>query len=94
MLGQQIAAPILLPMAVTVLAEDPLAEGDYYPGDLLHNVVRLSEPDWHGAEGLRDRLVEILRATPLPDHGIPADLRHAVGQFLRQPKIKRHKPSA
>jgi hypothetical protein len=43
MLGQQIAVPILLPMAVTVLADDLLAEGDYYPGDLLYAVVRLPE---------------------------------------------------
>lgn len=53
MLGQQIAVPILLPMAVAVLLDDPFAEGDYYPGDLLSNVVRLPEQRWDGAEHLR-----------------------------------------
>jgi CDI immunity proteins len=38
MLGQRIGVPILLPIAAAVLADDPLAEGDYFPGDLLHSV--------------------------------------------------------
>ena len=39
--GQQIAVPILLPMAVAVLVDHPFAEGDYYPGDA--GVVWLAE---------------------------------------------------
>ena len=46
MLGQHIAVPILLPRAVNVLVKTPLAEGDYYAGDLLHVVVRLPDPAW------------------------------------------------
>ena len=50
MLGQRIAAPILLPMAVAVLAEDPLAEGDYYPGrsvaEALHRAILTGRPRW------------------------------------------------
>lgn len=65
MLGQQIAVPVLLPIAVAALIEDPLAEGDYYPGDLLYNVVRLPEQEWRGAARLRERLIEVLLATPL-----------------------------
>jgi hypothetical protein len=84
MLGQQIAVPILLPMAVAVLVDDPLAEGDYYPGDLLSNVIRLPEHEWDGAEHLRDQLVEALRATPLPDEDVvDANLRRAVAEFLQ-----------
>lgn len=82
MLGQRIAVPILLPMAVTVLAGNPLAEGDYYPGDLLYAVVRLPEPAWHGAARHRDRLVEVLRATSLPDECVHANLRHAIAAFV------------
>jgi CDI immunity proteins len=83
MLGQKIAVPILLPMAVAMLADDPLAEGDYYPGDLLYNVVRLPEEEWHGAPRLRDRLVEVLRTTPLPAEDVPAVVHRAVAEFLR-----------
>lgn len=84
MLGQQIAVPILLPMAVAVLADDPLAEGNCYPGDLLCNVVRLPGDVWDGAGRLRDRLVEVLRATALPDEGVPDVVQRAVDEFLRR----------
>jgi hypothetical protein len=92
MLGQQIAVPILLPMAVTVLADNPLAEGDYYPGDLLYTVVRLPEQQWHGAEPHRQRLVEVLRGTSLPNAVLHVDLRHAVAAFIDLPRTDHHQP--
>nr|WP_240948344.1 contact-dependent growth inhibition system immunity protein [Planosporangium mesophilum] len=94
LLGQQIAVPILVPMAAAVLADDPLAEGDYYPGDLLYTVLRLPDKQWHGAERHRERLVEVLRTTPLSSEGAPADLRRAVAAFIGIPQTERHEPSA
>ncbi|GHJ50947.1 hypothetical protein Nm8I071_02540 [Nonomuraea sp. TT08I-71] len=41
MLGQEIGVPALLPLATEVLLRETLAEGDYYPGDLLRTVLRL-----------------------------------------------------
>lgn len=35
MIAQDIGAEVLKPFALEVLRQDPLAEGDYYPGDLL-----------------------------------------------------------
>lgn len=35
MIAQDIGADVLKPFALNVLRQDPLAEGDYYPGDLL-----------------------------------------------------------
>lgn len=52
LLGQSIGVNYLLPVALDVLSADPLAEGDYYPGDLLSSVLRLDNhlwtqnPDW------------------------------------------------
>ncbi|MEU8011826.1 contact-dependent growth inhibition system immunity protein [Micromonospora parva] len=46
MLGQEIGVPTLLPIAVQVLLREPLAEGDYYPVDLLRNVLRLPDSAW------------------------------------------------
>lgn len=88
MLGQQVAVPILLPLAVTVLAADPFVQGDFYPGDLLQAVVRLPASAWHGATSLRDRLLEVLQATPLPDEGVDTDLRHAIAAFLNSSTIE------
>jgi hypothetical protein len=44
MISQQIGLRPLMPLAIAVLEEDPLAEGDYYPGDLLSMVI--SNEDW------------------------------------------------
>ena len=35
MIAQDIGAEVLKPFAMAKLRENPLAEGDYYPGDLL-----------------------------------------------------------
>ncbi len=94
MLGQQIAVPILLPMAVAVLADDPLAEGDYYPGDLLYAVVRLPESAWLSAAHDRDRLVEALRATQVPNGDVYADLRRAIAAFVDSSPSEHNEPSA
>jgi hypothetical protein len=66
---------------VSVLAGNPLAEGDYYPGDLLDAVVRLPKAAWHGTAGARDRLTEIVQATPLAAEDIEPGLRVAVTAF-------------
>ncbi|MFF4530346.1 contact-dependent growth inhibition system immunity protein [Streptomyces sp. NPDC001407] len=39
LIGQDVGLPYLLPVAMSVLREDPLAEGDMYEGDLLAAVV-------------------------------------------------------
>jgi hypothetical protein len=46
MIGQQISLPILIPLAVERLEADPLAEGHYYPGDLLFAVLSIDRGFW------------------------------------------------
>lgn len=92
MLGQQIAVPILLPLAVAVLACNPFAEGDYYPGDLLYTVLRLPEQEWRGAERHRERLIEVLRAASLSGDDLHADLRRAVATFTEPPRTEHDQP--
>jgi len=43
MIGQKIGLEHLLPLAIAVLEREPLAEGDFYPGDLLTNVIACQE---------------------------------------------------
>ena len=40
LIGQGIGLRWLVPLALAALEEDPLVEADYYPGDLLLNVLR------------------------------------------------------
>jgi hypothetical protein len=51
MIGQKIGLTHLVPLAVAVLEREPLAEGDFYRGDLLANVTGAvewlqSNPEW------------------------------------------------
>lgn len=46
LLGQNVGVDVLLPLAMEQLRKDPLAEGDFYPGDLLSVVLRLPNDVW------------------------------------------------
>src|SRR4051812_43426117 len=46
MIGQKISVPILVPMALERLEENPLAQGDFFPGDLLKNVLQIDASYW------------------------------------------------
>ncbi len=45
-IGQGIGLPFLIPLAVERLEEEPLAAGDFYPGDLLQAVLRTDVGFW------------------------------------------------
>ena len=72
LIGQKIGLDWLVPLALARLVDEPLAEGDFYPGDLVTSVLRIdgaywdSHPDellalWRVRESL-----EQLRATSDP----------------------------
>lgn len=46
MIGQDVGTQYLVPLAVDVLEKDPLAEGSFYPGDLLKAVVTRPKRYW------------------------------------------------
>jgi hypothetical protein len=45
-IGQRIGLPFLIPLATERLEVEPLASGDFYPGDLLQAVLRAGEGFW------------------------------------------------
>ncbi len=66
MIGQKIGLPFLVPLALEILAEDPLVEGTYYPGDLLSVVIEVPAAFWSDRPEICDVLGEIvLRAEKL-----------------------------
>jgi hypothetical protein len=81
MLGQEIAVPILLPLALDVLVENPLAAGDFYPGDLLGYVVKLPTSAWAGRAVERQRFSVALAAVDLTEAELPQDVQVAVIAF-------------
>ncbi len=57
MIGQQLSLQHLIPMALELLGANPLIGGDYYNGDLLKSVTRVSSEFWdnHPEHCLRAR---------------------------------------
>src|SRR6516162_957390 len=56
MISQGIGPQYLVPQAVAILGREPLAEGDYYPGDLLVAVIGAA---W--LQGHADWLAKVIR---------------------------------
>ena len=49
----------LIPLALEILTENPLIEGDMYKGDLLANVADVPDQFWMRHPDLNNQLVEI-----------------------------------
>ena len=73
MVGQQIALPHLVPQAVAVLEGNPLAQGDFYPGDLLQAVLHVDPSYWQAHQ---DQWLQV--------HAVVDELLSAVDE-LREP---------
>ncbi|WP_217213693.1 contact-dependent growth inhibition system immunity protein [Streptomyces sp. AC550_RSS872] len=78
LIGQDIALPYLLPLALEVLRDNPMAEGDMYEGDLLSAVLTRNSAVWTESSGLGRELRLIV--AELTD--LPPDLQQKVERFL------------
>lgn len=61
LIGQQISLDILIPMAIDKLTENILAEGDYYEGDLLKNVLTVEPAFWVAHPDLKQKVVALFK---------------------------------
>ena len=59
MIGQKFGLEYLIPMAIDILEEDMLAEGDYYEGDLLKNVLTIDSEYWDKYPSQKEKVKEI-----------------------------------
>jgi hypothetical protein len=67
MIGQNFSLNYLIPLAIEHLQQDPLVAGDFFPGDLLANVLKVKADFWHMHPGLRlviENIVEQLKPFP------------------------------
>ncbi|MFI1997040.1 contact-dependent growth inhibition system immunity protein [Actinoplanes sp. NPDC020271] len=78
LLGQREGVLVLVPRALDIIEHDPLAEGDYYPGDLLNAVLnRVPAGYWaaHPGESARLRaLVGTIDLDEVDDDELRADI--------------------
>ena len=83
LLGQDVGTEAVLPYALTVLEREPLAEGDYYPGDLLAAVLSLPVGFWQAHSAYRDRLERIVATVESMDPETHEDLSDIVRSKVR-----------
>ncbi len=62
MVGQQFGLDYLIPFAIEKLNDDILAEGDFYPGDLLASVLKINFMFWDNNQSLLNELRTLLDA--------------------------------
>ncbi len=60
MIGQGITLEYLTVLALEILETDILAEGDYYPGDLLKSVINIHPDFWIANQDLYHQLKQLI----------------------------------
>jgi hypothetical protein len=85
LIGQRVGLDVLVPLAVGMLRTDPLAEGDFYPGDLLASVLRVPH-EWFTAHPAvaraLDEVVGSVETDATDEYGLPALDETEVPQLL------------
>lgn len=81
-IGQRRALRCLLPLALARLADDPLAEGNLYPGDLLAAVLRLPDEVWSTQPDLHQAARQVVARAAAAVHALPPDERGPVQDAL------------
>ncbi|HWD05917.1 MAG TPA: contact-dependent growth inhibition system immunity protein [Amycolatopsis sp.] len=85
LLGQDEGTDFLLPYALTALEANPLAEGDYYPGDLLASAMSLPPERWarHPAffEHLDRIVAEVESAAPEDNEDLSAIILSKIREY-------------
>lgn len=78
LIGQDTGLPYLLPLALKILRDNPMAEGDMYEGDLLSAVLTRNPAVWTESPELGRELRAIVSALTDP----PPDLQQKVERFM------------
>ena len=91
MIGQNIGLDHLIPLAIEKLKQNPLAEGNFYPGDLLVNVLRVDSNFWLKHSDIKMETAQIVdEAFEIPSiKKIEFEaIRDAYNSFLRVSELK------
>ncbi|MGV9299575.1 contact-dependent growth inhibition system immunity protein [Amycolatopsis sp. NPDC003676] len=84
LLGQNVGAPILVPRALALLEQDPLAEGDLFPGDLLASMLRVPPSHWHARPDHLERLERVIAAIDTTAEDFDSLLSRPIAEFREQ----------
>ncbi|RIL09008.1 MAG: hypothetical protein DCC75_07555 [Proteobacteria bacterium] len=86
MLGQKSGARYIVPLVLPLLRDNPLFEAEYYPGDLLENVLRSDPRIYLEMDALRGEVIQIahmaLALMPLRPEGIYRSVNQTLQPLL------------
>nr|WP_281425939.1 contact-dependent growth inhibition system immunity protein [Polymorphospora rubra] len=78
LISQRVGLSHLVPIALDLLQNDPMAEGDMYEGDLLRAVLRIGPDFWAAHTDLLQRLHAVIDAIADPPKWLTTDLLPAL----------------
>ena len=81
MIGQKIGLEFLVPIALERLVENPFEQGDFYPGDLLMNLLRLPADYWHKHPDLRWELADTVQDAASAIDTLSPEIKRFQAQF-------------
>jgi hypothetical protein len=85
MVGQNISAEYLIPLAVEELERNPFAEGVFYPGDLLWSMLSGTPPDfWKAHPDLANRVTAVVLGLPHHLNILSQDDQDTIGKELEK----------
>ena len=84
MLGQDLSLEYLMPIAIENLEKNSFVGGDYYPGDLLKNVLGVRRDFWEQHPELRRKMQFIAEtaAVELPSLRVIDEIRQGLAEKL------------
>ena len=81
MIGQSLSLPILVPLALDHLNGQPMAEGDFFPGDLLKNMLQLDGDLYKTNPQHTKRLIAITKRALIIIQNDPEELFYSDDPF-------------
>jgi hypothetical protein len=74
LVAQKVGLEVLIPRVLAQLEQEPLLEGDFYPGDVLVAVLKVPQSYWAAHPDLRAQVERIVSAIDEPDAALQADI--------------------
>jgi hypothetical protein len=75
LVAQKVGLEVLVPRVLARLEQEPLLEGDFYPGDVLVAVLKIPQSYWAAHPELRGQVERIVSAIEDPDAELRADIQ-------------------
>jgi len=75
LIAQKVGLDTVVPVALARLAQDPLLEGEYYPGDVLAALLAVPVSYWAANPAQQTALERVIGSIDPPDPELAADIR-------------------